>query len=82
VYLYALQAFQKPIKCPSHFSKAAREFQYILQPIGKKSSHKNPQKDLAKVKKEPKKIKLSQVLKTQMKLKSYLRSLLKNFKKE
>jgi len=27
--------FQKPIECPSHFSKAAREFQYIHQPKGK-----------------------------------------------
>ena len=34
--IYTLLAFQKPFKSPSHFSKNAREIQYINQPIGKK----------------------------------------------
>jgi len=28
--------FQRSVECPSHISKAAREFQYIHEPKGKK----------------------------------------------
>jgi len=51
VCFYALKAFQKSIE-PSHFLKAAREFQNINQPIGKEGT-KNPQKNLAYKKEEP-----------------------------
>ena len=70
---------------PFHFSKIVREFQYIYQPIREKklkSCERILRINSTNRKKGTNQLKLLQVLKTEMKSKSYMSTLLKNLKNE